>query len=395
MPALTESQKTRAVSVLQELINIDSTNPSREESIRRRSEERIIDHLKSSCGRLGMEVRLQEVWPGRANLVAHWPDRGGTHGLAFEAHADTVGVDGMTLDPFSGDVRDGKVWGRGACDAKGSLAAFLVALEIAGQHQRRFGDRIHLVATVGEETGCEGAAAVLKGGFRVEACLVGEPPRCRLITAHKGALWFKLVARGVPCHTSMPHQGRNAIYAMARAVRFVEEQFSRNLEQVGHPLLGHPTIAVSTIHGGQALNIVAPRCEAGIDWRFLPGQPHAELVHRFECELKTALPVDADSLGLEDVEAYPGMEADANGSLVRNLLPLCRDATGQRSPEGVLYFADSGPFHQAGIQCVVFGPGSIAQAHKAEEYIELDQYFLAIEMVLSLLERYESRSVLD
>jgi len=177
-------------------------------------------------------------------------------------------------------------------------------------------------------------------------------------------------------------------------VRFVDEQFSRELVGRDHPLLGHPTIAVSMISGGQAFNIVAPRCEASLDCRFLPGESYEQIVRRFEEGLKTTLPGDADAFELADVRGYPAMEADPNGPFVRNLLAVCGELTGQSAPEGVHYFADSGPFSQAGIQCVVFGPGDIAHAHKSEESLGLDQYFLAIETALNWLDRHADRSML-
>jgi acetylornithine deacetylase/succinyl-diaminopimelate desuccinylase-like protein len=395
MNELTDSQKASALAILRDLVRIDSTNTTRDDSNHRRSEERIINHLTAFCARLGMQIRLHEVWPGRANLTACWPDQSGSRSLALEAHADTVGAEGMTVDPFAAEVRDGRLWGRGACDAKGSLATFMAALEIAHQRSQRFADRIHLVATVGEETGCEGAAALMKTGFRVDACVVGEPTRCRLVTAHKGALWIRLAARGVPCHTSMPDRGRNAISAMARAVRFIDEDFGRRLAGPPHPLLGQPTIAVSLISGGQAVNIVAPHCEASIDCRFLPGQRHEDLVRQFENELKAALPADADAFELAEVRGYPAMEADPDGPFVRNLLAACRERTAQAAPEGVLYFADSGPFAQAAIQCVLFGPGDIAHAHTSAESLDLEQYHLAIETVLDWFDRHRDRSVLS
>lgn len=394
MGQLTDAQQAAAVSILQDLIRIDSANESRTASNERRAEERIIAHLSGVCRQLGMAVALHEVWPGRCNLTAHWPDQDGTHSVAFEAHADTVGVGGMTIEPFAADVRDQKVWGRGACDAKGSLAAFISALKIARERGQRFADKIHLIATIGEETGCDGAAALMDSGFRVDACIVGEPTRCQLVTAHKGALWFKLIAHGVPSHAAMPEIGRNAIYAMGRAIHFVEERYSRRLAEQSHPLVDRPTIAVSMVSGGQAINIVAPRCEASIDCRFLPGQAYEDVLGEFERELKTALPDDADAFELADVRGHPAMQVDPNGPLVRNLLAGCGDLTGQTEPKGVYFFADSGPFHRAGIQCVLFGPGDIADAHKAEEFLALEQYTLAVEMVLGWLERHADRSML-
>jgi acetylornithine deacetylase/succinyl-diaminopimelate desuccinylase-like protein len=303
-------------------------------------------------------------------------------------------VGGMTTDPFAADVRDGKLWGRGACDAKGSLATYLSALKLARERGQRFADKIYLIATIGEETGCDGAIALMESGFRVDACIVGEPTGCRVVTAHKGALWFKLIAHGTPSHAAMPDTGRNAIYTMGRAIGFIETQYRSKLMQQTHPLLSPPTMSVGTISGGQAINIVPPQCEASVDFRYLPGQHHTEIAADFERDLKTALPDDAADLELAEVQGYPAMEADPSGPLVRNLLAGCRDVTGQDAPVGVYYFADSGPFSAAGIQCVLFGPGDIANAHKAEEFLDLDQYTLAIEMVLTWLERHADRSML-
>lgn len=395
MLALTESEKAPAIGILQDLIRIDSTNPSRDASNERRAEEAIIAHVAELCTSIGMEPTLHEVWPGRCNLTAHWPDQHGKRSVGLEAHVDTVGVGGMTIDPFSADVRDGKVWGRGACDAKGSLATFISALRCARARGLRCADKVYLIATIGEETGCDGATALMASGFRVDACVVGEPTRCQVVSAHKGALWFKLIAHGTPSHGAMPDNGRNAIYTMGRAIGFIESKYRPKLAGQPHRLLGSPTISVGTISGGQAVNIVPSRCEVSIDCRYVPGQDHEAVVEDFWHDLRAALPTDADDLEVADVEGYPAMEADPNGPFVRNLLAGCRELTGQSEPAGVYYFADSGPFHRAGIQCVLFGPGDIAHAHKAEEFLEIDQYTLAIETVLNWLAGHQERSLLE
>ncbi len=395
MSGLTQDQKTEALSLLADLIRIDSANPSREESNRRRSEEQIIGYLQSVCESVGMEVRLHEVYPGRANLIGHWPDQAGRHTLAFQAHADTVGTGTMTIEPFGAEIRAGRIWGRGACDDKGSLAAFLTALKIMRHRGQKLADKPYLIVTVGEETGCEGAAALMASGFRVDACVAGEPTRCRLVTAHKGSLWFKLIAHGIPSHTAVPEKGRNAIYAMSRAIRFVEEDFAGHVSDRPHPLLGLATMTVSVISGGTAVNIVPARCEASIDCRYLPNQSYVEIAQRLERELKVALPQDADALEVGELDGFPAMESDPHSPFVQNLLAGCRAQTGQSEPEGVYYFADSGMFSHAGIPCVLFGPGDIADAHKAEESLELDQYFLSIETVLTWLGRHSERSILE
>lgn len=392
MSKLTDAQRDDALELLRQLVRIDSTNVSPEDSCERRTEERAIAFLSTCCAEIGMEVERRPVWPGRENLTAHWPELRGRRTVAFQAHVDTVGVGGMTIEPFAADIRDGKVWGRGACDAKGSLATFLSALRIARQTDLPLADDVHLIVTIGEETGCEGAMALMDAGFRVDACIVGEPTSCRIVTAHKGSLWFKLVAHGEPSHAAMPEAGRNAIYALGRALGFIEGDYQEALREQMHPLLNHPTVSVGLVAGGQAVNIVAPHAEADVDIRYLPGQSFEDIAGDFLARLRQALP--GDTFEIKDVRGFPAMEADPDGPLVRNLLASCREVTGQAGPEGVHYFADSGPFHAAGVECVLFGPGDIAHAHKAEEFLDLDEYFQAIELVLTWLDRHGERSML-
>jgi acetylornithine deacetylase len=247
------------------------------------------------------------------------------------------------------------------------------------------------VATAGEETGCKGATALVKNGFRVDGMVVGEPTRCRLVSAHKGTCWATLEARGQSCHASNPHLGNNAILVMSRALQHLEEVFLPSLQRQSHPLLGSPTCSVGMISGGTAPNIVPASCRIALDFRVLPGDDPAGLARRLIEELEGLLPEEELKLTIDQVQG--GVDVPAESNLVRSLLGPCRERAGQEEPEGVHYFADSGPFFEAGIPCILFGPGDIAQAHTADEFLELDQLVLASDIALTWLEKGTERSL--
>lgn len=392
MALLTADQQTQVRELLQTLVQIKSVNESREQADREQAEGQIADYVENDLRRIGMTVTRYPLAPGRDNLVAHWPDHAGESSFALQAHMDTVGVDQMTIDPFTAEIHDGRIWGRGTCDTKGALAAFLTALDIARRRSLKAIDNVHFVATVAEETGCVGAHALTDAGFHVDAVVVGEPTNSRLVTAHKGTYWARLEARGKSCHAARPHLGKNAIHAIAKAVDFIHNSYAPSLADNRHPLLDSPTLSVGTIQGGVATNVVPAACTAGLDFRILPAQTGSQVAADFLLRLRAAVP-DED-FTLTEVLSQPGVETPPNSPWVGNLLTACQSQTGQANPEGVHYFADSGPFHAAGITCVLFGPGDIDQAHTAAEYLELEQLYLATQITLDWLECSASRSLL-
>jgi len=387
---LTDPQRKYARELLASLVAIDSVNENNEQGDRDQSERRMSEFVCAWLEDLGMEVRRFEMAPGRDNLVAHWPSQTASTSLAFQSHMDTVSVNSMTIDPFGAEVRDGRLWGRGSCDTKGSMAAFLTAMKIAHEAGFQPVDKMYFVATAAEETGCRGASSLVDAGFRVDAMVVGEPTGSQVVTAHKGTHWATLEATGRSCHGSLPHLGHNAVYTMAKAISFIEKEYVPGLDANAHALLGGMTLSVGTIRGGVATNIVPAECVANLDFRILPGQDPADVHAEFLDLLRTAVP--DEEFTLTTIHTQPGVETPRDTPLVENLLAVCDPLTGQTDPVGVNYFTDCGPFHAAGISCVVFGPGDIAQAHTAAEYVELDQLFLATEVALGWLQAGTRRS---
>lgn len=392
MGRLTNDQKAGVARLLADLVRIPSVNENAEQADRDRAERGVAEFLEQwLTRRLGMVVSRIPLAPGRDNLVAHWPDQTGAGSFALQAHMDTVSVRGMTVDPFAAEVRDGRMWGRGTCDTKGSMAAFLSALETARLRGRRFTDKVYFVATVAEETGCKGASALTAAGFKVDGMIVGEPTLCTAVTAHKGTSWNRLTAAGRSCHASMPQHGHNAIYAMATALRFIEDRYIPGLSAQVHPLLGSPTLSVGVIQGGVATNIVPDRCMANLDFRLLPGQDPGAWIDRFMCGLGAAVP--DESFTVENIHNQPGVETPIETPWVRNVLAGCARISGRSEPAGVTYYTDAGPFHAAGISCVVFGPGDIAQAHTEAEFLDLEQLYVATETAMEWLELACTRSM--
>lgn len=393
MQRLNDNERRRVRELLATLVGIPSVVASREQAIRERAEERMAEFLASHLGRMGMVVNRHEVYPGRTNLMAHWPGQG-TSGksLMIEAHMDTVPVEGMIVAPFAAEVRDGKMWGRGTCDTKGSMAAFLTALGLAHERRALPADQIYFVATISEETGCDGAAALMKTPFRTDAAIVGEPTHCRVVTAHKGPLWMTLETTGRACHASMPDRGVNAIDLMSRVVQFVHGPWREHLSRREHPVLGRSTVSVTLISGGTKINIIPAACQAQVDSRLIPGEPGEAVAATFRRMLAEHLG-HAVPVTVRDVETSGGLDTPADAPLARRMLALCREAHGDGAPGAVNYFADSGPFSDGGIVSVLFGPGDIAQAHTCDEYLELDQLYTATEVVLSLLTQNPGQSV--
>lgn len=393
MYRLNEDQRRRVRELLAALVGIKSVVASPEQANRDRAEEGMATFLTQHLTGLGMAVERHEVFPGRANLMAHWPSQGTSgQSLMLEAHMDTVPVEGMTVEPFAAEIRAGRMYGRGTCDTKGSMAAYLTALAIAHERGALPADKIWFASTISEETGCEGASALMTTPFRTSAAIVGEPTRCQVVTAHKGPLWFSIETHGRACHASLPHLGVNAIDLMARVVQFIHGPWREHITREHHPLLGHSTSAVTLIEGGTKINILPARCKVQVDSRLIPGPSGEQVVADFQRMLATHLG-DERLFTIGDVDIYPQMDTPPDAPVVRRLRDVCSRFGLDARPQGVNYFANSGPFSEAGIVSVLFGPGDIAQAHTAEEFLDLDQLYQATEIVLTLLSENAGTSV--
>src|SRR5262245_448880 len=259
--------------LLQDLIALPSVNPAfLPPNDPRGGERRVADYLASTAAKAGLEVESHPVFPGRSNLfIRLLPSGKRRRRVALVPHMDTVGV--STEEQFIPARKGDRLYGRGACDTKGSMAVMLAALlELARTGPRPAQTEIIVAALVDEENGQTGSRVLVKSGFRADLAVVGEPTRLRIVTAHKGDLWLQLETRGKAAHGSRPELGRNAVHLMAKVVHLLETAYAERLCQRRHPLLRHATINVGTIAGGRQPNIVPDQCVIKVDRRTVPGE---------------------------------------------------------------------------------------------------------------------------
>ncbi len=368
---------TRTEKLLRDLVALPSVNPAFLTAGQPNAGEgRVAEFLADTAARAGLDIGWQEAAPGRPNLIARLAPAGKVkQRILLAPHLDTVAP--FSDDQFVPQTRHGRLYGRGACDTKGSVAAMLTALSVlARRGPRPAATELVFAGLVDEENAQAGSRALADSALRADLAIVGEPTRLRLVTAHKGSLWLRLSTRGKAAHGSCPHLGKNAVHAMARVVDLLETEYARQLRRRRHPLLGPATVSVGSISGGTQPNIVPASCEAWADRRTLPGETDQSVFR----ELKALLRRRGlrASLQSEKSGACPPLETDPRLPLVRKFL----QEAGQKKPAGVNYFCDAAILAQSGMASVVFGPGDIAQAHTADEWIALSSLERATQLLL-------------
>ena len=359
------------VELLGDLIRIASVNPEGDPGVTDPGEATLAIALEKLLRGLGAEVWLREVLPGRPNVVARFPsDRPGKPKLLLAPHTDTVSVVGMTIQPFSGEVRDGKIWGRGASDTKGPMAAMLGALARLKDRLPTLGHEIWFAGLMGEESGQFGAKA-LASEEQFDFVIAGEPTDLKTVHAHKGSLWVTLTAHGKAVHASAPERGDNAIYKMSSAIERIRSEVIPALARNEHTLLGRSTLSVGTVRGGSKTNIVPDHCEATVDIRLIPGDDPQHII----ALLQKAAP-DLEIVHHGSAPLY----TDPSNVLIQKLSSL------GAMPVGAPWFCDAAVFAAQGMPSVALGPGSIAQAHTADEFISVRDLEEGVQFFTTFLE---------
>ncbi len=363
------TDRGRAGRLLAQLIAIDSVNPDMPGG--RSGENEYGAFVGDYCDNLGLSVERIPVIDGRANVLAVL---GGGHQrtLLFDIHLDTVPQEGPrgSVNP----VWEGsRVYGRGACDVKGSMAAALLMLERLAADPPPV--NVALAAVVDEEYLKRGAWAMAEK-IKPDAVIVAEPTGLEPVIAQKGVLRFALLAQGRSAHTANPGRGRNAIYAMLDAVGLLRALPAQIMPAAPHPLCGEAKLTVSTISGGTQVNVVPADCEAMVDRRMLPGEDPLA-VHAAIADLLSGI----GGLRLaEPFAAETGVESSPSAPVVKAAAAACASIGGSAEPIGVPYSTDAAAWATGGFDFVVLGPGDIANAHSANEYIEICEVETCVEI---------------
>lgn len=373
-----------ATRLLQDLVRRPSINPmGRSLHGPEVLEHQVTAYLVDFFQHLGVPYERQAVAPGRENIVARYEPPSGGPTLLWEVHQDTVPVDGMTIDPFAARIENGKLFGRGACDVKGGMSAMLTAFSRLVRERPTGACRIILACTVDEEFTFGGVTRLVQD-LRADMAVVAEPTSLEIIRAHKGVVGWEVTTTGTSCHSSRPERGVNAIYRMGRLLGAIEAYAEHLRSKHPDPLLGPPSLSVGRIDGGVSVNTVPDRCRVEVDRRLIPGEDPSTGLEEFHAWLCRQAGIDFPFTCTQQRQGIPALAPTGSEEIIRRLGHAIDRVQATHQVSVVPYGTDASTIAAAGIPTVVFGPGDIAQAHTADEWIDLDQVAAASEILFEL-----------
>ena len=374
-----------ALALTAALVSVDSRNPSL--ATDGPGEAPAAERLADSLREWGLEVEWHEHAPGRISVVARAGRAAGGRSILLNGHLDTVGVDGMLHPPFTPTIHDGRLYGRGSADMKAGVAAMAAAAVRA--HDAGATGEIVIAAVADEEWESLGTRALLENGLRADAAIVTEPTRLAIAPAHKGFAWAELTVRGRAAHGSRADVGVDAIAGAARVITALEAAGRASHGHRTHPLLGRPSWHAGTITGGIGLSTYPDRCTVSLERRTLPGEDG----RCFSDEITAAIAAVRATTPTLDATVTPGLIQQPNDlpvdhALVRTLETACRDAGWSAPVEGLSCWTDAALLTAAGIPALCFGPGDIALAHAAEEWVPVDDIHRATDILMRAIHHW-------
>jgi acetylornithine deacetylase len=376
---------TETTRLLRDLVALPSVNPmGRPMQGPEIYEHRVTAYLEEFFRGLGVPSERQQAAPLRDNIVARCDVPGARRTIVLEAHQDTVPTDNMTIDPFGAVIENGRLYGRGACDIKGGMAAMLGAFARVVRDKPKGAANLIMACSVDEEHTTLGVRLLVERGLKADAAIVAESTSLNIVHAHKGICRWLLTTTGRSCHSSAPEQGTNAIYRMGRLLTAIEGYAALVRASRTDPLLGPPTLSVGRIEGGTSVNTVPDRCGIEIDRRLIPGEDPQAAPGQLSAFLKQEAGIDFP------FEAHPWFQVaalDPRGSeeIVARLGAAIDAVAGRHRVMAVPYGTDASTIAGAGIPSVVFGPGDIAQAHTCDESVPLAEVEQASEILYRLV----------
>ncbi|HSR54407.1 MAG TPA: M20/M25/M40 family metallo-hydrolase [Acidobacteriota bacterium] len=357
------------LKILQELVRIDSRNPALEEGAP--GEIQLARFVRQRLRELNWEAELQELGEARANVVARRRGAGGGPSLMFNVHLDTVGVKGMEK-PFSGRLAQGRVWGRGAQDTKGGMAAVLAAARALSENGPELKGDLVLAFVADEEHESIGTTHLI-GEVRTDAAIVLEPTDLDVCIAHRGFGVFKVLTKGRTAHGGQSDLGIDANMHMGLFLAELEKLRQRWVKAHRHPILGSGSLHVPLISGGRQLFIYSERCEAEVECRTVPGQTEQQVTQDLAAILEDlGSRVETFRSSLERTQWRNPFQVDPQRPIVRTLVTQTQAVRGE-SPRLIAHpwWEDSGLLAEAGIDTVVIGPKGQG-LHSEREWVDAD-----------------------
>ena len=361
------------IQLLRDLVSIDSVNTRYPGATN--GEREIAGFVQQYYESLGIDVESYEVAEGRPNVIARLDADEPVGTILLDAHTDTVGVSPQGPALFEPRVKEGRLYGRGACDDKGSLSAMMVTMASLAARRAELRVNVVALASVDEESGGTGIISFIDRGERIDAAIVGEPTELQAVRAHKSGLMWDITTVGAAAHSSKPEVGVNAIYHMVTVLEAIRDEIEPGLGRISHPLLSSPTITPTLIEGGEGPNIVPAECTILLSRRSLPTEDSHDIIkemRRFFRRLQDETPGLELRITEPQTHGFLGLDTPADEPIVRAATQAVRSINPDAEPLGVPYGSHavwlSGRGH---IPCVVMGPGFIDDAHTATESVSL------------------------
>lgn len=375
------------VELLQAMVRVDTVNSAL--TGRPMAEAELVDLLGQFAGQWMLDVELLPVKDQAAQLLLTLRVGADRPWVLFDSHLDTVAVDNMTIDPFAAEIRDGKVFGRGTCDTKGTGAAMLWALRQYAIDSDR-PNNIALLLSVDEEVSMSGIQSFVKNdlpqlGWTPTLVIVGEPTEHTPVIAHNGVVRWGIETHGRAAHSSIPWEGRSAIADMVKVLTLLQRDYIDKLD-MEHVLTGPAVASVNLIKGGSAPNIIPDRCWAEVDRRIVPGEDAASILPSVAALLDQLKQDDPQLHYTQKLRvAHPALTPES----IAGVLPLVKKAlndNGIRRPAvGAPFGTHAGYLAQAGLPTLVLGPGSPHPAHTKDEWVALDEIELGVQVYGALM----------
>ncbi|NLK64177.1 MAG: M20 family metallopeptidase [Tissierellia bacterium] len=381
-----------AVKLTQELIRIPS-----HKYVENR-ESNVAEFIYDYCGKRGLEVEFQEVEGLRRNVIAKLKGNGTGRNLIFNGHTDTVPPYEMTIEPFSGEIKDGYVLGRGANDMKGALACMITAMLNIKNKGKILGGDIIFTAAVGEEEKSDGTEYLVKGGITADGAIVGEPANYGYALGHRGLEWLEIRIEGKAAHGGIPELGINAISKAAKLIQKIEEELIPKLKERQNEWMGPSVMNFGLIKGGTQPSTVADSCIIQIDRRYLPEENVKSVIKEYQdiidqlmrgdSEFKAEI-IRMDSNLMEEFDHAP-LIAQPDSKIARTVYKVLKDFN-KKEPniEKRRGWTDAGVLSTYGkIPTVVTGPGDLKYSHAKDEKIPLVDLVNYVEIYTRIAEEF-------
>jgi succinyl-diaminopimelate desuccinylase len=379
-------REEEVVSLLQQMVRIPSHMDAEN------GERRIAELLAAYFRKHDISSRIEPVGKGVNIFAMIGRATTSSPSMMFNGHLDTVPPGNMVVSPFEGGVKDGVLYGRGACDMKGGLASMATALVALKRSKDTINGTLLFAGVSGEESGSPGTRRIVQKGPRTDCAIVGEPTHLKIAAASQGMVYARIVVKGKAAHGSAPWKGINAIDKATKIVTCMNKSLPRVLKTKRHILLGPPSYNIGVMRAGTQPNIVPDQCVMMIDRRIIPGERLDELKREFEAIVEEAKKDDPDINADVSIDGVimPTLDTPIDATFVKCLSATTEEVLGKSELIGLSGSTDGNLLSEGGISSVVFGPGDLEKAHSADECVDLEEVIEAAEIYAHTALRYLS-----